>query len=569
MKRAIISVSDKRLISQLTNFLLNEGFEIYSTGGTYKTIMESARLFRKYDIKVKKVEELTNFPEILNGRVKTLHPHIYAGLLADRGNDSHLAEMNKLGLESFDLVVCNLYPFMENPSIETIDIGGVTLLRAAGKNYKNVVVLSSPIQYENFTVNFKANTGPEYVLGTTECERKGLAKAAYSFISQYDNEISKFMSDKGNIEMNELGKICLKYGMNPHQTATVTFDDPENPPFELLNGSLGVINIYDIIHGWLTVKEVDSILDLPAAISMKHTSLAGLAVGNSITDTALNYYNLSPTDGPSEVAIAYMKSRMGDPLSSFGDFICISREVDEFTAKLIKTEVTDGIAAPSFTPEAMEILKAKKSGQFKIVKMSTNYYDNYIEKGWIEVKKIFGITISQTNNNYINRFEEVKDEATRIDYVLAHTALKYAQSNNISMAVDGQIIGMGCGQQNRVGCVKLAGDKALNWGSRQSDIACRLWNSYRLTGMKRQAKVNELYQDIEKSGFGIKSLELYPIVLASDGFFPFTDNIEQAHKYGVKHIIHPGGSIRDDEIQSACDRLGIKLTVTNTRMFYH
>ena len=165
MKRAIISVSDKRLISQLTNFLLNEGFEIYSTGGTYKTIMESARLFRKYDIKVKKVEELTNFPEILNGRVKTLHPHIYAGLLADRGNDSHLAEMNKLGLESFDLVVCNLYPFMENPSIETIDIGGVTLLRAAGKNYKNVVVLSSPIQYENFTVNFKANTGPEYVLG--------------------------------------------------------------------------------------------------------------------------------------------------------------------------------------------------------------------------------------------------------------------------------------------------------------------------------------------------------------------------------------------------------------------
>lgn len=566
MKRAIISVSDKRLISQLSNFLLNDGFEIYSTSGTYKVIHDSAKL-RDLSSNVKKIEDLTGFPEILNGRVKTLHPHIYAGLLADRSNDAHLNEMVKLGLETFDLVVCNLYPFMEKPSIETIDIGGVNLLRAASKNYKNVVVLSSPTQYEDFTVNYNSNIGTDYVLGTTECDRKGLAKAAFSFISNYDNEISKFMSKKSNMDLNKLGDFCLKYGMNPHQTASVSFEDPLNPPFELLNGTLGMINIFDIIHGWLTVKEVDSILDLPTAISMKHTSLAGLAVGNTITDTALNYYNVNSTDDPTGVAIAYMKSRMGDPLSSFGDFICISREVDVFTARLIKTEVTDGIAAPSFTPEALEILKTKKNGLFKIVKMSTDYYTNQIEKGWMEVKKIFGVTISQTNNDYVNQFEDIVDESTRIDYVLAHTALKYAQSNNISMAVDGQIIGMGCGQQNRVGCVKLAGDKAINWCHRQSDMARVHWDSYSRKGMKRQAKVNELYNEISKLEYN--NLDSYPVTLASDGFFPFTDNIERAHKYGVKHIIHPGGSIRDDDIQDACDELGIKLVITGNRMFYH
>lgn len=566
MKRAIISVSDKLLLPQLSNFLLKDGFEIYSTGGTYAMILNNAMSHGISIEKLKKVEDLTGFPEVLGGRVKTLHPHVYAGLLADRSNESHLAEMDKLGLESFDLVICNLYPFFENPSIETIDIGGVTLLRAASKNYQNVVILSSPTQYENFTINYRSNTGEGQVLGTTECDRKGLAKAAFSLTSRYDEEISKFMSSKDSSETDKLGEMCLKYGMNPHQTSSVRCDDPLNPPFELLNGTLGMINIFDIIHGWLTVKEVDSILDLPAAISMKHTSLAGLAVGNEITDTALNYYNLSALDDTTPVSIAYMKSRMGDPLSSFGDFICISREVDLVTAQLIKTEVTDGIAAPSFTPEAFEILKAKKGGEFKIVRMSNDYYDVMIKKGWVEEKRIFGITISQTNNDRINRFEEVTDASTRIDYVLANTALKYAQSNNISMAVNGQIIGMGCGQQNRVGCVKLAGDKAINWASRSSNRARQMWDGYRGSGMKRQGKVNKLYLELGHNDFDLKG---YPVVLASDGFFPFTDNIEQAHKYGVKHIIHPGGSIRDGEIQEKCDELDIKLTVTGTRMFYH
>jgi len=472
-----------------------------------------------------------------------------------------------LNLGTFDLVVCNLYPFMENPSIETIDIGGVTLLRAAGKNYQNVVVLSTPKQYDNFIKNNNTSSDPDNILGTNECDRKGYAKAAFSFISDYDNNISKYMSNKSNIELNKLGDLCLKYGMNPHQTGKVSFEDPLNPPFKLINGTLGMINIYDIINGWLTVKEVDSILKLPAAISMKHTSLAGLAVGNEITDIVLNYYNLSSIDmNVTPVSMAYMKSRIGDPLSSFGDFICISREVDLATAMLIKTEVTDGIAAPSYTPEALEILKTKKSGEFKIVLMSESYYKSIISKGWDEIKRIYGVILSQKNNNHINEFKDIKDVNTRIDYVLAHTALKYAQSNNISMAVNGQIIGMGCGQQNRVGCVKLAGDKAINWALRNNNNAMVRWNSYRSSGLKRQEKVNRLYQELDVNNH---DLSRYPVVLASDGFFPFTDNIEQAHKYGVKHIIHPGGSVKDREIQVKCDELNIKLIVTGSRMFYH
>lgn len=354
----------------------------------------------------------------------------------------------------------------------------------------------------------------------------------------------------------------LKYGFNPHQKSNIVFKDNTTNPFQLLNGNLGLINVIDIIHGWLTVKEVDSVVDLPAAISMKHTSLAGLAVGNKISNNTLQYFGVD-SENTTSVSRAFMKSRVGDPLSSFGDFICISRKVDIETAKLIKREICDGIAAPEFDLEALELLKSKKQGKFIVIEMNLDYYNKYISEGWTETKEIYGVTCSQQNNYFVNDFSDISDSNLRIDCVLANSALKYTQSNNISFALNGQIIGMGCGQQNRVGCVRLAGDKAINWLKRQTPEALEYWKS--LSG-KRQEKVNKLYENIDM--FSLDSIGLN-IVMASDGFFPFPDNIELANSYKVKHIIHPGGSIADKIIEEACDKLNIKLYITGHRMFYH
>jgi phosphoribosylaminoimidazolecarboxamide formyltransferase / IMP cyclohydrolase len=568
MKRAIISVSDKTNIVELANFLLVNDFQIYSTGGTYKLLSSST----SNPSNIKPIQELTNFPEILNGRVKTLHPHIYAGLLANIHNPDHLTELENLNLPTIELVVCNLYPFFSTQSIENIDIGGVTLMRASSKNHESVIILSNPSQYDSFISKFTQTTQTTQtkitLLGHSLEDRKKLAQTCFQYVSNYDNRIAKFLS---NQQSSQNQPIQLKYGMNPHQSQTSVSYTTQSEPFKLLNGTLSMINTIDIIHGWLTVKEIQTILNLPTAISMKHTSLAGLAVGYGITEVATNYYKLSPEEATqvSPTAIAFMKSRLGDPLSSFGDIIVISHQVDVLTAKLIKNEITDGIAAPSYEPEALEILKTKKNGQFKIVEMDTNYYDNMIKSGWQESKEIYGIKLSQSNNNYINTFANITNEKTRIDHVIAHTALKYAQSNNISMAVDGQIIGMGCGQQNRVGCVNLAGSKATNWVLRHTSFAKSFWNQN--THIKRQERVNKLYDHLKPDASTLfdNNIDKYDIVMASDGFFPFADNIIMANMYGVKHVIHPGGSIRDEEITKKCNEMGINITITNHRMFYH
>lgn len=558
-RRAIVSVSDKTNVVELVKFLLKNSFEVYSTGGTYKLINSELSDDVNSPV-INRIFDLTKFPEVLNGRVKTLHPHIYAGLLADKSNQEHLDDLKTHNLESIDLVVCNLYPFIESPSIENIDIGGVCLMRASGKNNSNVVLLSNPDQYQSFMDSFDGSDTE--LMGIRLEIRRELATQAFKFVSKYDSKIAEYMDYKSSKIPFE-----LKYGMNPHQSETkIVFTDIHGgcEPFELINGDLSMINVIDIINGWLTVKEISMILKIPCVSSMKHTSLAGLAVGNGISETTLNYYNLSSKDQITPTSMAFMKSRLGDPLSSFGDFICVSGNVDIETAMLIKNEIADGIAAPSYSSEALEILKQKKSGNFKIVKMSNKYYTYMMENGWTETKKVYGIKLKQKNNNYINDFSEIKDEQLRIDHILAHTALKYAQSNNISMAVDGQLIGMGCGQQNRVGCVRLAGSKAYNWRQRQTLEARGYWNNNK--DVKRQERVNLLYDMLEKDN--IKPT-MYNVVMASDGFFPFEDNIILANDYGVKHVIHPGGSIRDDDIKKKCDELGIGLYITNHRMFHH
>ena len=575
--RAIISVSDKTGIVELSNFLLKNGFTIYSTGGTFNEISDNVDI--KHSERVVQVSELTRFPEILNGRVKTLHPHIYAGVLADSSCHDHMVDMQMHDLPYFDLVVCNLYPFKKENTIENIDIGGVSLIRAGSKNFSNIVVLSNVDQYTHFMENFNAED--KVMLGIDIETRSHFAMKGFQMTSDYDNCIYHYVGGLGG-DYHQLG---LKYGMNPQQAeASVEFDTSrEHKAFNLINGTMGAINVLDMLHGWLTVMELDDQLDLPAAISMKHTSLAGLAVGNSISKYTLRYFGeQDKEDTVGSLAMAYMKSRLGDPLSSFGDFIVLSRECDVETATLIKREVCDGIAAPGYSPEALEILKGKKGGKFIIVKMNMDYYSDITTDGWGENKEIYGVKVCQRNNGEIPDFSSVDDVNLRIDFTVANAALRYAQSNNISIAVGGQVVGMGCGQQNRVGCVKLAGEKAINWETRQTEKCVKYWDT--LEG-KRQEKVNQLYEYIEggmtlvgesdadsESDTGIQ-LEIEnssgQLVLASDGFFPFTDNIEVANNYNIKHIIHPGGSMADEVVQEACDKHGIMMLNTGFRMFYH
>ena len=568
MKNALISVSDKNKLSEIVNFLLQEDFHIYSTGGTYEKIVNINQE------KIHQISDLTNFPEILDGRVKTLHPKIYAGILAKRDNKKHLVEIKDHQGIFFDVIIVNLYPFQkvssENPEdlekcMENIDIGGVSLIRASGKNYKDIILLTRPDQYSDFIRN--------YEIGHTENQRKSLAIKGFQITCEYDRLISHYLS-------KDTTSIELKYGMNPQQkNSSIEFH--QDTPFKVLNGTMGFINVLDAIHGWLTVRELDDLLDYPAAISMKHTSLAGLAVGNKISKNTLGFFGLEnhERESISPLSMAFMKSRIGDPLSSFGDFICISREVDIFTAKLIKKEVCDGIAAPGFSQEALEILKSKKNGKFIILNMDLEYYEKMKKNGWVELKSLYGITIKQDSNKYKTEIMGEFSEDEKIDLILANTSLKYAQSNNISISYGGQILGMGCGQQNRVACVRLAGEKAYNWLLRQSKEALDYWNS--LEG-KRQDKVNLLYDfanDMKKKiEFSVimsckdpflEKLKENKLFMASDGFFPFPDNIQVANDYFVKYIIQPGGSIADKSIEDECIKYNIKMFYTGVRMFYH
>jgi phosphoribosylaminoimidazolecarboxamide formyltransferase / IMP cyclohydrolase len=587
---AIISVSDKTNVLDLALFLTNNNFTIYSTGGTYKLIKENIP-----DCRIVKISDLTNFPEILNGRVKTLHPRVYGGLLADPNVIKHVGDMNDHDLPFFHVVAVNLYPFERvsrsradfQTCIENIDIGGVSLIRASSKNFKNIVLLCDPQKYTFFMENYS----PTIDLGILYSERQKLAIEGFKHTSNYDDKIHKYLlKTTGHIEqtkeINPENKIKLKYGLNPQQQNSYLSFTNETAAFTIINGILGYINVLDILNGWLTVMEADDVLNYPAAISMKHTSLAGLAIGDKITKETIGYFDLDSNlkyesniqNGNDTtmyfggLAMAFMKCRMCDPLSSFGDFICLSRKVDLETAKLIKREVCDGIAAPDFDPEAYEILKSKKGGKFIIAKMDLDYYRKQKEKGWKDTRTTYGVTLEQDSNMAsVNEYDIPKDFSYRTDLVLANIALKYAQSNNISIGCGGQIIGMGCGQQNRVNCVNLAGNKSNNWLNRHTKEALLYWDSLGKT-LKRQQKINLLYDYIEQNPVVFeKSERNTEIVLASDGFFPFSDNIVLANKFKVKEIIQPGGSVADNEIIEECNKYDIKMYLSGSdkRMFFH
>ncbi|CAI5447457.1 unnamed protein product [Caenorhabditis angaria] len=460
---AIISVSDKTGLIPLARGLSEAGLGLVASGGTAKAIREAG-------IEVRDVADITKFPEMLGGRVKTLHPAVHGGILARETQDD-AADLQKHNISLVSVVVCNLYPFKKVTSnsavsltdaVENIDIGGVTLLRAAAKNHQRVTVVCDPLDYE--TILKELQTG-----GTSTERRQKLALKAFEHTTSYDESISGFMRRRfaGNGERS----LPLRYGTNPHQKDDAELYIAEDEmPVKVLNGAPGYINILDGLNGWQLVKELSDATKMPAAASFKHVSPAGAAIGVPLNDAEAACCMVAdlPLDTKKPtLAAAYARARGADRMSSFGDFIALSEKCDELTAKIINREVSDGVLAPDFEPAALSLLAKKKNGNYCILKINPNYLPSETEE-----RTVFGMRLRQKRNNAVINEETFKNIVGKCqelpkqsidDLIVATIALKYAQSNSVCFAHRGQVIGMGAGQQSRIHCTRLAGEKAASW----------------------------------------------------------------------------------------------------------
>jgi phosphoribosylaminoimidazolecarboxamide formyltransferase/IMP cyclohydrolase len=389
-------------------------------------------------------------------------------------------------------------------------------------------------------------------------------------------------------------ELELKYGCNPNQKPSKIYMENGELPIEVLNGKPGYINFLDAFNGWQLVSELKKATGLPAATSFKHVSPAGAAVGLPLSDVLKKIYWVDDLGELSPLACAYARARGADRMSSFGDFISLSDICDVSTAKMIQREVSDGVIAPGYEPEALEILKTKKKGNYNIIKIDPEY-----KPAPIEHKEVFGITFEQGRNELViddQLFANIptvkKDipEQAKIDLIISLITLKYTQSNSVCYAKDGQAIGIGAGQQSRIHCTRLAGSKADNWWLRQSPQVMGLQF---LDTIKRADRDNAIdlymgedYMDVLADGkweniFAVKPEvfsaaekrawldKLTDVALGSDAFFPFSDNIERGYRSGARYIAQPGGSIRDDLVIKACDDLGITMAFTGIRLFHH
>ena len=391
--------------------------------------------------------------------------------------------------------------------------------------------------------------------------------------------------------MNELE---LKYGCNPNQKPSrIYMADGSELPIKVLNGKPGYINFLDAFNGWQLVKELKKATGLPAATSFKHVSPAGAAVGLPLSDVEKKIYWVDDLDMEfTPLANAYARARGADRMSSFGDFISLSDVCDAATAKIIKREVSDGVIAPGYEPEALEILKAKNKGGYNVID------ENYVPEP-LEVKQVYGISFEQGRNelkiddDFFNQIvTECKEmpEQAKIDLAIAMITLKYTQSNSVCYVKGGQAIGIGAGQQSRIHCTRLAGSKADNWFLRQSPKVLGLQF---VDGIGRADRDNSIdlyigedYMDVLAEGAWQKIFKVKPevftakekrewldqmndVALGSDAFFPFGDNIERAHKSGVKYVAQPGGSVRDDNVIETCDKYGMTMCFTGIRLFHH
>ncbi len=390
-------------------------------------------------------------------------------------------------------------------------------------------------------------------------------------------------------------EIELKYGCNPNQKPSrIYMEDGSELPVTVLNGKPGYINFLDAFNGWQLVKELKAATNLPAATSFKHVSPAGAAVGLPLSDTLAKIYWVDDLGELSPLACAYARARGADRMSSFGDFIALSDVCDVDTAKLIKREVSDGVIAPGYTDEALEILKAKKKGNYNVIQIDENYVPAEIEK-----KQVYGITFEQGRNeleangdllsNVVTKNKDIPDWAL-MDMKISLIILKYTQSNSVCYVKNGQAIGIGAGQQSRIHCTRLAGQKADNWFLRQSPQVLGLQFIDTLGRADRDNAIDvyigDEYEDVLREGEWQKRFKVKPevftreekrawldknqdVILGSDAFFPFSDNIERAKKSGVKYIAQPGGSVRDDLVIECADKYDMAMAFTGIRLFHH
>lgn len=392
-----------------------------------------------------------------------------------------------------------------------------------------------------------------------------------------------------------MNEIQLKYGCNPNQKPSrIYMENGSDLPVKVLNGKPGYINFLDAFNGWQLVKELKQATGLPAATSFKHVSPAGAAVGLPLTETLAKIYWVDDLGELSPLACAYARARGADRMSSFGDFIALSDVCDADTARLIKREVSDGVIAPGYTDEAMELLMQKKKGNYNIIQIDPSYVPAEIER-----KQVYGITFEQGRNelvindelfsNIVTKNKELPEEAV-MDMKIAMITLKYTQSNSVCYVKGGQAIGIGAGQQSRVHCTRLAGQKADNWYLRQAPQVLDLQFVDSLGRADRDNTIDvyigEEYEDVLREGEWQKRFKVKPpvftreekrawldgnrnVTIGSDAFFPFSDNIERAYKSGVKYIAQPGGSVRDDLVIECCDKYDMVMVFTGIRLFHH
>ncbi|PWW75793.1 AICARFT/IMPCHase bienzyme [Tuber magnatum] len=595
-KTAILSVYNKTGLLDLANGLAQQGIRLLASGGT-------AKLIREAGIKVEDVSSITHAPEMLAGRVKTLHPAVHAGILARdlESDEQDLAEQN---IDKVDYVVCNLYPFKDTiakinvtiaEAVEEIDIGGVTLLRAAAKNHSRVTILSDPVDYPSFLEELR--NGDHEV---SEASRKLYALKAFEHTADYDATIAGFFRKR--YAGDGVQHLTLRYGANPHQKPAQAFVESGEIPFKVLSGSPGYINLLDALNSWPLVKELRESLELPAAASFKHVSPAGAAVGILLSEVEKRVCFVDDIEGldDSPLACAYARARGADRMSSFGDWVALSDEVDAVTARIIGREVSDGVIAPGYTPEALEVLKKKKGGKYTVLQIDPDY-----EPPSLETRQVYGISLCQHRNDVkitektfsriITPTSDYKlPPQALIDLTVATIALKYTQSNSVCYAKNGQIVGLGAGQQSRIHCTRLAGDKADNWWLRQHP---RVLDFKWKKGTKRPDKSNavDLFVsglvpkkaegDLEREGYESVFEEVptdftpeereewlkqcTDVSVSSDAFFPFTDNVFRAHRSGVKYLAAPGGSVMDQAVHEAAEKCSMVFVHQETRLFHH
>ncbi len=388
-------------------------------------------------------------------------------------------------------------------------------------------------------------------------------------------------------------EIALKYGCNPNQKPARIYLDDQELPVTVLNGKPGYINFLDALNSWQLVKELKEATGYPSAASFKHVSPAGAAIGTPLSEVERKIY-FTGDEELSMLACAYVRARGADRMSSYGDFAALSDICDKDTALLLKKEVSDGVIAPGYTEEALEILKAKKKGNYAVIQINPMYVPKEIER-----KQVYGIYFEQGRNNvhideslltnFVTKNTELTEQA-KLDLLIAMITLKYTQSNSVVYAKDGQVIGVGAGQQSRIHCTRLAGSKADNWWLRQHEKVLNLPFKEDIRRADRDNTIDiylsEDYEDVlqdgaweqfftkQPSGFTREEKKAWikqqhDVALGSDAFFPFGDNIERAYKSGVKYVVQPGGSIRDDHVIDTCDKYDIVMVCNGVRLFHH